>query len=1717
MKRTLSKEQLADLAQQAVSSLRRLMSSSQEVMTLTQQDLLSTSKSIEECWQKKHLAADISVVELWASSFQEELSFQLERSGGRSLTHNGNAPRLSTEGPIAGKKAALRKPIGESAILMCTDVLKILMRTNGEKSADIFLQCHLTACMINYLMQVPLAKKVRDAFSSVLLEVIGYNSLLLEECLVVSHGHLVPDTEQMNAFVVTSQQVHLAWLLALVFRRVDVNNVPVETARIQSGRNGFLSGLLRACSMLAGEGVEGMSEGMQITSCLAYLGLVSSLVRGCAANKALCLGRHREELTRVWVHAASNIWKVELTLPISTNTPGKDALLAVEGVQAWASELTDFLVEVATSDSFSLRRQAMHENSMNNNGSADAMHTNGSPPLSPSPLSSPGVSRANRRYEPLPPHWDAILTGGSPPLWRLASLLFNCVLSEEGCGFITEALLRMDTQNATSELIYRSNIATLMLLCISTPRNVEVLAKSSIVEALIALITCRQESVFSREVVVLGKVCTPTHALSAYAVQLTVSFMSTMASLYMAEGTLPRLKRGVEKMCLQQTSQTDADIIESFLHVLSCTGVTRSVLFFSGSGSVVCKIDRFSATRFYGYSFAAWVFPKCVWSEGSHLFSYTDNSSGTSVVLAIVANGRSCNLLLRVQHANDVTLSLIPDTSFPADAWSHLAFTHNLSGFTLFLNGRRTENALSVPFPKTPSKKQRLQLAFGGFHEGSSFFGFIASIELFDNTLTEKEVQRMHQAGPRPSRELSLSCHPLLSVENQVVAGTNLFSVGVTGNLAAKHEGVSVHSVVAFNPPNMQERFVCEDVVNWALRTLVEAKKSPTSFPVAARLCVKFVCTAMKLTTTEEELNRMVDEVMMGQLREEVLTWSIMPIEVPAILIDCTLPRGGGKVMRTHHTTQIILSLLLDVVSDQFVSACATSCILRELSDILLLTENLALFRAVPGRFRRLLAVSVHLPLECVENLIILVERLCKEQREMEQTLQFLLSEPASRTSDFVKAEMLHMLFDIARTNPAMCDLIGGAFGNCGVSFLISLVGGKNHTSEAIRVFALRIISLMQHTNKKFREMFVKSHGYDVLAAVMTKPSSVPIRLATFNCLFQMAFDTLQPTTEGDSILTHLQQGASSKVRRRAMRHQDPNTLPKGGVGQSLGLQGYFPGMVSQKLRVTRREYSFDTTHDFAHNKDARLLLDDSHRGLRTRGKSNTAIQEPQAIYIILYLLGHLLRSVSTAYTSSLAAPRDPVISRESSTDANAAAQDDRVGNNAVDNVSTASIVSPIQEDTPEIVSLRVLCHLEKIVDRPENGEMLLPYPWLTWLWDAVGQVFGPASGNGVDSPPKFPKKHAAAFQQRMRNIVHSLAILDLSRNSKAGIVRILRQTDQSPLLTKLVLEDIVCHFTKNRCEISDKSTAANIIKNLDSLFHNIEEVLRPLPLALGLEIVNSISAIAVNNNSWVRTRMKNTSHLFETRNHLGFVILVTTKKFSKLDPVMLGQLLEANEHEPNTIRVLLRRLITAASNCDADEVEVLLAAARRLVNGDQNHYQAVFSIIGAEYRSFADLLCGGVGGKSGSSSLNIERPSLSPSFLTTRSEEKANADELPASEVIQWCREDEGRWEIIRLRVWQATKFLDAIQDEDVRDGKNKNQAVKTKRVDDRRQSIQNKITLEIERISQDVDSRLCVHSSAGSSAVLSPSNSLVKPLAATVSAETTTTPTEVTRVLPL
>lgn len=116
---------------------------------------------------------------------------------------------------------------------------------------------------------------------------------------------------------------------------------------------------------------------------------------------------------------------------------------------------------------------------------------------------------------------------------------------------------------------------------------------------------------------------------------------------------------------------------------------------------------------------------------------------------------------------------------------------------------------------------------------------------------------------------------------------------------------------------------------------------------------------------------------------------------------------------------------------------------------------------------------------------------------------------------------MMHMLYDVSRADINVLNLIASSYKGNGLFYLLMLIQGINHHREAIRVFALRVLSVLLYVNKKLRSSFVKSNGYLLLAKTLTcDTDNVAVSLITMDCLFKMCFDLYRPTVSCTSALS---------------------------------------------------------------------------------------------------------------------------------------------------------------------------------------------------------------------------------------------------------------------------------------------------------------------------------------------------------------------------------------------------------------------------------------------------------------------------------------------------------------------------------------------------------------------------------------------------------------------
>ncbi|CCW69386.1 unnamed protein product [Phytomonas sp. Hart1] len=1702
MQNRISKDNFAEIAQHAVTSIRRLVSSvHHENVRPSQEDLLSASKQIEDLWKKNRMAVDASVVKLWMSSLSDELLFHLSSDDKRSA-------RIS---------------ISESVMVMTLEAARIVCHTNVLTNCTPLAICNLHLLLVEYFMETPLTKRVRDMFALVLVELYGNQVELLDELVEAIIPFLVvlpsstmendkvsiKTTESMikqhQSFIkyeLTSTirpiQIYLASLLVTALHRVSAlgfdsavvkslskRRIKSITSLLQSAYNVRSTALVVMNDGDDAPSPSSVNEDYEVALCAVYLSLIGGLFRGNDACKTLVTSGYGHEFSTVWTFAASRLSYMKLELPLPAPTP-KDSVVTLDTFQVWQSELLELVMELCSEDSFTLRRMALSsilDNELQCNSSSPrsgtlttATHVTG---ITPRGAGTGFQAATQSHYNPIPLHWDTILAGGAPWVWQFASSISCCIFTSQSIDILELCLLGLDASSALAESMLRCFISTLALMCFANPYNAKRLAEKEMFQCLFAVATNRQSGIFMNTVRInetkgglkldgvdgFTVVSPATTEPTTSTIQLALSFMCSLASLCFPKRILHLLMQGIKDMSTTPPCQTDVNIEELLLYVLSHTYVPHRSLFFPGNGGVRCELSQFVG-RWSGYSFSAWIHPLCVWTEGCRLFSYTI-SPGTSVEIIVVANGRSCFLEVRVHTLKESTVFLVPDSIFYANTWSHIAFTHGISSIIFYVNSRKLSTDFRAPFPKYHFKRQKLYFSFGGTAEDPSFFGYVTSMNILEGNISEKDIVKLYAQGPNSIEGsefrvlLSIGATtPLAQSSNEKVFTSNLDSTvescaSIKGSLSSKCDSISVCRVYSIMAGSVQEEIQECGILPWALKTLKESHGSP-NFKTIAKLCLEFVSAAMRITNTDAELNAILKDSYLTDLNNEILTWSDTFPDFPVILLLGATLRGSTRTLRPHQSTQAVFSILierLDVVcratEGGHVARNPTTAaiILRELSDYLCDSENLRLFKEAPKRFERILFMSLDLPPECIEAVVILIEKLCKGVAELEHTLRFLLlPQPLHPNADTTKAAILRMLFDVARTNVMMCDWIGSCFKGCGASFLIMLIHGKNHCKEVIRVFSLRLLSLMLHINRKFREAFYRSNKFEVISCAITNQvSGVPIRLPTLDCLFHMAFDDYLPTENLDETITSRFNTNSLISRSISSPNMDIASNHMNGAQKSFNLTGHSPGLISRRLKVTHREYSFEIAHDFGKSSIS-LQFDDAYRNKST---PNTTLRVPQAFKVALQVLGCLITTIGNSFHAS----------RINSSENDLA---DTCGATVQESTLTSTfLTSSYGDEVSDRVVIRVLLYLEKIIDIDKNGEALLPYPWLEWLWDAVSPVvsyrrsYSGGSPLGTNTNLHWSKKFPSAVITHIRYIIRKMLVLDFTHSSKADAVRRIREGDtQSPYLIRIILEEVVRHFSKS--ELSDPNHAYNVLKNINNLLLNVERLLDPFPTVLGIEIVVSISAIAIRNSSWVRMRMKNSTQLFDTRDRLAFYLLAMSKHYIKVDMELLVQLMDANAHNLHSMCLLLERFILAINQKDVDELEIILQLIRHLVITYEDQHYEVYRLLGTTSPMLAKLLCmAGECGSASSLAPDAHRKSNqkeSPHAHEAKAQSNTNIavsyalsnprdihhdpeytepaeNDLPVMQIIEWRRTHEVEWATLTQHLGhKMTKIIDAF-----------------------------------------------------------------------------------------
>ncbi|KAG5492571.1 hypothetical protein JKF63_01150 [Porcisia hertigi] len=891
---------------------------------------------------------------------------------------------------------------------------------------------------------------------------------------------------------------------------------------------------------------------------------------------------------------------------------------------------------------------------------------------------------------------------------------------------------------------------------------------------------------------------TPANTLNVNTTQLTFCLLNTLTSTVFSRATMELLMQGIKDMCSIPSSQTDVDIIESLLYGLGRAFIPHPLLFFPGDGYVSWRLKQIFP-RGSGYTFTAWIFPTSVCTGGSCLYSFMDQND-TRVSLLVVADGRQCAIAVRVNKAGEEPAEkILNDGLFVASTWTHVVVNHGVA-LNVYVNGQRLEGVHDVPYPK---EKHSIMLTMGGAAQLPGLLGFVSGMNV-SATLSEKEIAKLHAAGPAfydPSRDCASFIRPFFENENPS-PGSDARSPSAPSSLqqndmiAKRSAEFRWSRIELYVPTDTEEILAPSKVAEWVLDVLKGRRtasiQNPAVYMNVAKLSLSFLSTSMQLWTTEQ-LTQLIQKSYLDRLRAEVLSWKTTFPEFASLLLQSVTPRGGGKVLHRHACTQCVFDILLHCVlragacgngvarhqvcvsgdgidsGDESAAAStlasltsstcnavaqdanATNIILRELSDCLLVKENTEMFQENSARFQCILNVSLHLPKECIKSVVMLIEKLCRSEAELRRVLLFLLTpSTVSPSADTAKVWVLRMLFDIAQEETAMCEMIQECFKGRGIALMLLLVNGENHSSEAIRVLALGLLSLLLPL-KSCMKFFKKNDGFDILSLALTAPrTDIPLGIRTFDALFRVAFDEFrrhrEKRPEADSITARLMATAHI-LHRQKQRDSSSSLFSNGGGGGSsasvtrAGLLrqgrvqrrtadylGHTPSIIVNQLG-TRRGYSFEHTHDYGRVSD-----DFGEIILLNKGRHYHNLHLPLALKTVLSALDYLIRTLvhRLLYTS-------PVINPAAAATGTAACGSNTPGTSG-DHLTTVSeqSMSSLQRNESgfsgmntgfaqmddERVVIEVLNYLEKVIEWPKHALKVMDIPWLGGLWAAVSVFF---------------------------------------------------------------------------------------------------------------------------------------------------------------------------------------------------------------------------------------------------------------------------------------------------------------------------------------------------------------------------------------------------------
>jgi hypothetical protein len=1212
-----------------------------------------------------------------------------------------------------------------------------------------------------------------------------------------------------------------------------------------------------------------------------------------------------ERLVAQWAYFSSNIDRMQLSaadvVPSPMTGKPEEHSVTCESAAVWGSEMTGFILELCTSNSFSLQRQLAFVDDTQQMPLVVAQPAGAS---NPAVHAVPTAGTTMPRWEHIPTNWDTLLGSAVVIPWRVASALATCCLSVDSAKVLLRGTAALDLAEPTSDFILRATFASLLCLCRANPQNVTVLHQAGAVPTLIRFMAPGSDVI----PVPAGTIePAPRSEGSQDAWPISSALLTLLLSFVMGPSELQLIMGAIENMVHQPPSRDDCDSVETCLAILVSSTYPHDFFWFNGSAAhhAIAPLEKICG-RWYGYSFSAWVSPVCVWPEGSMLFSIRDANLTSALALCIVATGRQKCLAVKSATSRDqFSMVQLPDAVI-GDRWHHIAAVHNIGGFTVYVDGRKCGSG-SVTYPKEPPKPHRLSCTVGmGDRELqiSPFFGMMAGVELIDGVLSETSLEKIVAAGVGSS---AIAIDALVA-EKQLVVLTALpeNAAGLQGSLIKDEAGPSGVTRHAF--PNVAESLVECDTIGWTRRVIHNLGVSTNRSSVA--ILTLELLAGMLQQRGEAGLQAWIDGKVTQALGAELCAWDTTQPEVLSALFALVMD-GSTKRFRDHPTTAEILRLLFDLVL--LTSAESRGATLREISEHLDEPSNAAFFNQHVG-VGVILQLAHNIENGNVSEYAHAVEKVVRQPAELDAVLRFVLTPAGSpeqsisgrlavpRRSQYrapanvVKGELLRMIYEVAKARPTLLDMLAQANG---VQVCLAILNGEMHDSEPLRVISLRIIALILHTNKKVRETFQRAGHFDTIAsAILAHSRHAPIGLPTFNALFKFALDFYRPSTSDDAaVLTKLRDSPARPVRKA---HADP-----------VHLHGHTPSMAQVRPLMCRAHSITSVGSSEVSDVDARLSMDDGGDGT-----NRDTLVHPHCIQIVFRLLEPI----------AVAAAGADVGDRDENLDAG-------IGPDLPTSVEHAAAV---------VVLHRVLRYLHRMVELSHNAAALVPYPWLDWIWGVVAPLTPPGTHTPSAAGPKV--------ESTIRAIIRVITVTDMSRSRTKQSMTLKRVRDMvdAPALQQLVLEELVRNFTTHhRLDTMDAEDAAAVLRNLaEGAFTNIEDAVVPLPLSLGLEMVRAVETIAVNNTIWVRQKMK-TFRSFELRDRLALHLLASCRGIANESVEAREALRIATQQDPNASLVVLKQMCDAARERDDERFDALQDLLRRCFASDEDHRRAITRAIG--------------------------------------------------------------------------------------------------------------------------------------------------------------------------